>query len=82
MADDISSQLISKLNSCLHGMFSIQLDKFNDISNISHLMVFVRWASVTSIEEAIRFCSPLQSRTRAADIQYYKKWIIISKNGT
>ena len=79
MADDITSQLISKLKSSLHGMFSIQLDESTDISNVSHLMVFVRWASVTSIEETILFCSPLQSTTRAADIlqkvdDYFKKW--------
>ena len=79
MANDISSQLISKLKSSLHGMFSIQLDKSTDISNVSHLMVFVRWASNTSIEEAILFCSPLESTTRAADIlqkvdDYFKKW--------
>ena len=79
MADDIFSQLISKLKSSLHGMFSIQLDKSTDISNVSHLMVFVRWASNTSIEEAILFCSPLESTTRAADIlqkvdDYFKKW--------
>ena len=61
MANDISSQLISKLKSSLHGMFSIQLDESTDISNVSHLMVFVRWASNTSIEEAILFCSPLES---------------------
>ena len=79
--DDISSQLISKLKSCLHGMFFIQLDESTDILNVSHLMVFVRWASVTSIEEAILFCSSLQSTTRTADI-YYKMWMIISKNRT
>ena len=67
MADDISSQLISKLKSCLHDMFSIQLDKSTDISNVSHLMGFVQWTSITSIEEAILFCS-LQSTTQAADI--------------
>ena len=38
----------------------------------------MRWASVTSIEEAVLFCSPLQSTTRAADIlqkvdNYFKK---------
>ena len=68
MADDISFQLISELKSCLHGMFSIQLDESTEISNVSHLMVFVRWASVTGIKEAILFCSPLESTTRAADI--------------
>lgn len=78
MADDISSQLISKLKTCLHGMFSIQLDESTDISNVSHLMVFVRWASNKNIEEAILFCSPLQTTTRAADIllkvdDYFKK---------
>ena len=80
MADDISSELISKLKSCLHGMFSIQLDESTNISNISHLMVFARWASVTSIEEAILFCSPLQSATRAADtLQKVDDYL---KNGT
>ena len=63
MADDVSSQLISKLKSCLNDMFSIQLDESTDISNVSHLLAFVGWASVTSIEEAIFFCSPLQSTT-------------------
>ena len=59
-------------------MFSIELDESTDISNVSHLMVFARCASVTSIEEAILFCS-LQSTSRAADIlqkvdDYFKKW--------
>ena len=85
MADDISSQLISKLKSSLHGMFSIQLDESTDISNVSHLMVFVQWASNISIEEAILFCSPLESTTRAADIlqkvdDYFKKWDLNWKN--
>ena len=79
MADDISFQLISELKSCLHGLFSIQLDESTDISNVSHLMVFVRRGSVTGIKEAILFCSPLESTTRAADIlqkvdDYFKKW--------
>ena len=88
MADDISSQLISKLKSCLHGIFSIQLNEYTNISIVykhlqtihSHLMVFVRWASITSIEETILFCFPLQlNTTRAADIlqkvdDYFKKW--------
>ena len=78
MADDISSQLISKLKSSLRGMFSIRLDKSTDISNVSHLKLFVRWASVSGIEETILFCSLLQSATRAADIlpkvdDYFKK---------
>ena len=78
MTDDVSSQLISKLKSSLHCMFSIQLDESADISNVSHLIVFVRRASVSGIEETILFCS-LQSTTRAADIlqkvnDYVKNW--------
>ena len=42
LADDISFQLISELKSCLHGMFSNELDESSDISNVSHLIVFVR----------------------------------------
>ena len=42
-------------------------------------MFFVQWASVTSIEKAFFFCSPLQSTTQTADIlqkvdDYFKKW--------
>ena len=78
MADDIS-QLIRKLKSCLHGMFSIQLDKSIDILNVSHLMVFVRWASVTCIEEAILFC--FLYKVQHKRLIYYIKWMI-TKNGT
>ena len=77
VVDDISSGLISKLKSCLHDMFSIQLDESTNI--VSHLLVFVQWASVTSIEKTILFCSPLQNTTRAVDIlqkmdDYFKTW--------
>ena len=78
MANDISSHLISKLKSCLHGMVYVQLDESTDISNVSYVIVFVRWDSVTTIEEAIIFFS-LQSITGAADIP--QKVMIISKNG-
>ena len=74
MTDDISSQLISKLNSSLHGMFSIQLDDSTDISNVLHLMVFVLSAANTSIKEAI-----LQ-KVQHEQLINYIKWMITSKN--
>ena len=61
LMNNISSQMISNLKSCLHNMFSTQLDESTDVFNVSQLMVFVQWAFNRSIEKVILFCSPLQS---------------------
>ena len=68
MAEDIRSQLIVKLKSSAHGLFSIQLDESTDVSNISQLMVFVRWATSDGLQEEILFCSPLETTTKATDV--------------
>jgi len=40
MAEEISSQFLSKLKSWLHGVLAIQLDEPTDVSSVSQLMIF------------------------------------------
>ena len=68
MSEDIKEQVITEINKSGFGLFSIQLDESIDVSSVSQLMVFVRYAVGTSVKEELFFCSDLNTSTKASDI--------------
>ena len=68
MSEDIKDQVVNEKKS-VFGLFAIQLDESVDVSSVSQLMVFVRFAVSTSIKEELLFCSALDITTKASDIK-------------
>ena len=48
-------------------VFALQLDKSRDISNLSQLLVYVRYVANENINEEFLFCQPLEP-SKAADV--------------
>ena len=69
MSEEIKDQVINEIkDKSVFGLFSIQLDKSVDVSSVSQLMVFVRYAVSTSIKEELLFRSALNTTTKASDV--------------
>ena len=68
MSEDIKKQVITEINKSVFGLFPIQLDESVDVSSVSQLMVFVRYAVGTSVKEELLFCSALNTSTKASDV--------------
>ena len=69
MSEDIKDQVITEIkDKSVFGLFAIQLDESVDVSSVSQLMVFVRYAVGTSIKEELLFCSALDTTTKASDV--------------
>ena len=68
MSEDIKEQVITQINKFVFGLFSIQLDESVDVSSVSQLMVFVRYAVGTSVKEELLFCGALNTSTKASDL--------------
>nr|XP_039272720.1 protein ZBED8-like [Styela clava] len=66
LAKDIELQVLEKIRSS--PCFAIQCDETTDITQLSQLMVYVRFIGSTSIEEKMLFCKPLETNTRAEDV--------------
>lgn len=66
MAEDIKSQVLQKVRQAR--FFSIQLDESTDISNLSQLLVFVRYPVQSGVEEEFLFCKPVEMTTKAQDV--------------
>ena len=59
MSEDIKEQIITEIkDKSLFDLFSIQIDKSVDVGSVSQLMVFVRYAVSTSVEEELLFVVP------------------------
>jgi hypothetical protein len=43
--------------------YSIQLDESNDVSNMAHLLTFIRFEDKESVKEELLFCEPMLGRT-------------------
>ena len=67
ISEDIKEQ-VTEINKSVFGLFSIQLDESVDVSSVSQLMVFVRYAVGTSVKEELLFCSALNTSTKASDV--------------
>ena len=68
MSEDIKEQVITEINKSAFGLFTIQLDESVDVSSVSQLMVFVRYAVDTFVKEEILFCCALNTSTKASDV--------------
>ncbi|GFU03693.1 protein ZBED8 [Nephila pilipes] len=64
---NILKQIINELKASPFP-FSMQLDETTDISNCSHLLVFVRYVSADTIKEEFLFCESLLQTTKAVDV--------------
>ena len=66
MAGDIKSKVLSKIDSS--PVFALQLDESTDISNLSQLLVYVRYVADERINEKFLFCQPLETTSEAVDV--------------
>ena len=68
ISEDIEDQVITEIkDKSAFGLIAIQLDESVDVSSVSQLMVFVRYAVGTSIKEKLLFCSALDTTSKASD---------------
>lgn len=66
LAMDIEIQVLEKIRKS--PMFAIQCDETTDVSKLSQLLVYARFARPTSIEEEMLFCRPFEKTTKAEDV--------------
>ena len=66
MSDNIKSKELSKIDSS--PVFALQLDESTDISNLSQLLVYVKYAADERINEEFLFCQPLETTSKAVDV--------------
>ena len=68
MLDNIKSKMLSKIESS--PVFALQLDESTDISNLSQLLVYVRYVADERINEKFLFCQPLETTSKA--VEFFK----------
>ncbi|XP_040583539.2 protein FAM200C-like [Lepeophtheirus salmonis] len=68
MSNDILAQVVADLISS-PAKFSLQLDETTDVSNLSQLVVFVRYMKEDVIKEYFLFCKSLTTTTKAVDVK-------------
>ena len=66
MSDNIKSKVLSKIGSS--PVFALQLNESTDISNLSQLLVYVRYVADKRINEEFLFCQPLETTSKAVDV--------------
>ena len=66
ISDNIKSKVLSKIDSS--PVFALQLDESTDISNLSQLLVYVRYVADERINEEFLFCQPLDTTSKAVDV--------------
>ena len=59
-------KVLSKIDSS--PVFALQLDESTDISNLSQLLVYVRYVADERINEEFLFCQPLETTSKAVDV--------------
>ena len=64
--DDQREQLILRIKEGIK--FAIQLDESTDITNMAHLLVYVRYIYNNEINEDLLFCQQMNTRTTGMDI--------------
>ena len=62
-------QIVEEIKTAPFGLFAIQIDQSTDISLCAQLMVFAKYVYNDTFKEEFIFCSPLETITKAADIQ-------------
>ena len=60
------SKALSKIDSS--PVFALQLDESTDISNLSQLLVYVRYVADERINEEFLFCQPSETTSKAVDV--------------
>ena len=58
--------MLSKIDSS--PVFALQQDESTDISNLSQLLVYVRFVADERINEEFLFCQPLETTSKAVDV--------------
>ena len=66
MSDDILAQVVADL---ISSPAKFQLDESTDVSNLSQLVVFVRYVKDDVIKEDFLFSKPLTTTTKAVDVK-------------
>ena len=66
LSNDIELQVLEKIHAS--PFFAIQCDETTDVAQLSQLLVYVRFAGPSSIEEEMLFCKPLETTTTAEDV--------------
>ena len=66
MSNNIKSKVLSNVDSS--PVFALQLDESTDISNLSQLLVYVRYVADERINEEFLFCQPLETTSKAVDV--------------
>ena len=66
MSDNIKSKVLSRIDSS--PVFALQLDENADISNLSQLLVYVRYVAYERINEEFLFCQHLETTSKAVDV--------------
>ena len=62
-------RMILRAKCCLRSpVFALQLDESTDISNLSQLLVYVRYVADERINEEFLFCQPLETTSKAVDV--------------
>jgi len=68
MSDDIVAQVVADVISS-PTKFSFHLDETTDFSNLSQLVVFVRYMKSNKISEEFSFCTPFTTTTKAVNVK-------------
>ena len=66
MSDNIKSKVLCKID--FSPVFALQLDESTDISNLSQLLVYVRYVADERINEKFLFCQPLETTSKTVDV--------------
>ena len=66
MSDNIKSKVLSKIDSS--PVYALQLDESTYISNLSQLLVYVRYVADERINEEFLFCQSLETTSKAVDV--------------
>ena len=66
LANEIEFQVLQKMQGS--PFFVIQCDETTDVTQLSQLLVYIRYVGSTSIEEEMLFCRPIDTTTKAEDV--------------
>ena len=66
MSENIKSKMISKINSS--SVFALQLVETTYVSNLSQLLMYIRYVVDESINEEFLFCQSLETTAKAAGV--------------
>ena len=66
MSENIKSKMISKINSS--PVFALQLVETTYVSNLSQLLMYIRYVVDKSINEEFLFCQSLETTSKAASV--------------